>query len=198
MFDGQFTAIDFETTGSVEGYPVEPWQIGIVCVNREGEIDCWESWLRIGERPFHPNAPGRHAQLRDELAKAPTLEECLQEVRKRCVGVPVVAHNAATEKGIFSSYLPLEPLGPWIDTLKLSRAAWPGVTSHTLESLINTFDLGAAIEELIPNRQPHDALYDAAGSALFLQHLLSQPGWDQVDLEVLLYPDQSAWNRRKD
>lgn len=196
MFDGQFTAIDFETTGSVEGYPVEPWQIGLVTVRENGELDCWESWLRIGERPFHPKAPGRHVQVRHHLRQAPTLEACLSRVRERCVGVPLVAHNAATEKKVLSESLPLETFSPWIDTLKLARAAWPGLNSYKLEDLIDTFSLRPALEKLLPGREAHDALYDAAASALFLQHLLAQPGWETVPLEVLCAPDQSAWNNR--
>ena len=197
MFDGRCTAIDFETTGSVQGYPVEPWQIGVVSVSVSGELEFWESTLKIGERPFHPKAPGRYAQIRDELSTSPTLEACLPELRKRCSGVPLVAHNAATEKGVFAKALPLESFGPWIDSLKLARTAWPGLDSYALGDLIETFSLGDELNELLPGRSPHDALYDAAASALFLKHLRSQPGWESVDLEVLLHPDQTSWNRRK-
>jgi DNA polymerase-3 subunit epsilon len=192
-----FTAIDFETTGSVQGYPVEPWQIGVVTVSAEGEHTCWESLLRVGDRPFHPQAPGRHEKLRDQLADSPTLEECLTRLRTSCVGVPLVAHNAATEKGVLSNSLPLESFGPWIDTLKLARSAWPDLSSYKLEDLIQTFDLEADLNKWLPGREPHDALYDAAASARFLQHLLSQPGWGDVDLDTLVHPDQSTWNRRK-
>lgn len=191
-----FTAIDFETTGSVEGYPVEPWQIGIVEVDTEGTLTLWESWLQIGERPFHPRAPGPHVQVRDALAEAPTLQECLGEIRTRCLGKPLVAHNVPTERNLLKQAFPLEPFGPWIDTLKLSRSAWPDLPSHTLEEVGKTFRLESPLQELLPGREPHDALYDAAASALFLLHLLSQPGWESVDVEVLTHPSQSAWHRR--
>ncbi len=191
-----FAAIDFETTGSVEGYPVEPWQVGVVSVSADGHVDCWESLLRIGERPFHPRAPGRHAQIRDQLERAPTLEECLPDMRSRCGGVPLAAHNAATEKKVLAAALPLEPFGPWIDTLTLARAAWPRLPSHKLGDLIDVFDFRPALEEHVPGREPHDALYDALASAFFLRHLLAQPGWADADLITLQYPDQSSWRRR--
>ena len=58
-----FTVIDFEGTGSVKGYPDEPWQIGLVQI-RNGKL-CpetnLESLLQVGERPFNRYAPGRHA-----------------------------------------------------------------------------------------------------------------------------------------
>jgi hypothetical protein len=70
------------------------------------------------------------------------------------------------------------------------------LTSYKLEDLIDTFRLKPALKKMLPGRVAHDALYDAAASALFLRHLLSQPAWEHVDLEVLCRPNQSAWNRR--
>ena len=43
------TAIDFEGTGAVKGWPDEPWQIGLISL-REGRIapeSAFESLLRI-------------------------------------------------------------------------------------------------------------------------------------------------------
>jgi DNA polymerase III epsilon subunit-like protein len=191
-----FTAIDFETTGSVEGYPVEPWQIGVVEVDENGGIATWESWLRIGHRPFHPRAPGRHEQLRDQLTAAPKLMDCLGEIRKRCVGKPLVAHNIPTERNLIQEAFPLESFGPWVDTLKLARSAWPDLASHKLEDVVKVFRLEDRLQDLLPGREAHDALYDAAASALFLRHLLDQPGWEGVGLEVLQHPSQTAWHQR--
>ncbi|MGA0332843.1 MAG: exonuclease domain-containing protein [Kiritimatiellia bacterium] len=191
-----FAAIDFETTGSVAGYPVEPWQVGVV-VFRPGEPpDCWESLLRVGERPFHPRAPGRHAKLRDQLLDAPGLEECLPAFRQRCGGLPLLAHNCATEINCLRAALPMERFGPWIDSLKLSRAAWPTLSSHKLEDLLAQFQLTSALEEALPGRGAHDALYDAYGSALILEFLLRQPGWEDCSLDLLLHPDLQAYYRR--
>ena len=65
-----WTALDFETTGSVKGWPNEPWQIGIVQIE-DGVVlpeTKWESLFRVGERPFSPRAVGRYAEIREELA----------------------------------------------------------------------------------------------------------------------------------
>ena len=43
--------IDFETTGVVQGYKNEPWQIGLVYI-KEGLIDSnsmWEQYIHIDE-----------------------------------------------------------------------------------------------------------------------------------------------------
>ncbi len=192
-----FCAIDFETTGSVEGYPVEPWQVGVVVWTLGDEPILWESLLRVGPRPFHPRAPGRHTKIRRELEQSPQLTECLEPLRAHCTGRPMVAHNTATEQGCLRRDVPMESFGPWIDTLKLARMAWPNLESHTLESLLDTFGLAERVERHLPGREAHDALYDALGSAILLDHLLSSPGWLEAPLDVLLHPDQQAFYRAR-
>ena len=192
-----FAAIDFETTGSVAGFPVEPWQVGVVYFSPGEEPVFWESLLQIGSRPFHPKAPGRHAQIRDELAQAPRLEECLPELRRLCVSCPLLAHNVATEKKCLRQSLPMERFGPWLDTLKLSRAAWPGLPSYKLEDVLASLRVMEKMHEQFPEREAHDALYDAYGSGLILQHLLDQEAWREVSVGLLEHPDQSSWHKRK-
>ncbi len=171
-----FCAIDFETTGDVPGYPNEPWQIGCVAVPEGGRVaDAvrFESYLRVAaDRPFNRWAPGRHSKIRSELAVSPTLVEVLPELDGMLSG-PLVAHNASTERKMLGEALPLHRPGPWIDTLALSRIAWPDAESHALEDLIPSLGLGDALAAMCPGRAPHDALYDALACALLLETLLS-------------------------
>ena len=75
--EATFSVIDFESTGSVEGFAVEPWQIGMVkVVDAKVSDEQWESLLRVGDRPFNPKAPGSHHKLKKALSEAPTLLEC--------------------------------------------------------------------------------------------------------------------------
>jgi len=192
-----YAAIDFETTGSVAGYPVEPWQVGVVMCQPGEEPVFWESYLRIGERPFHPRAPGRHAKIRQKLKQAPSLEECLKDLRRLCVGIPLLAHNCATEINCLKRSLAMERFGPWIDSLTLSRSAWPTLSSHKLEDLLSQLNLEQQIAEKFPDRQAHDALYDAYASSLLLEYLLKQPGWNKVSVDVLMNPDVQGYYRQK-
>lgn len=192
-----FVAIDFETTGSVAGYPVEPWQIGIAVFSPQEEPVLWESYLKIGDRPFHPRAPGRHAKIRHELSMAPTLEECLPVLRSLCQQHPLLAHNVATEQKCLHDQLPMERWGPWLDSLKICRSAWPGLPSHRLEDILFKLELLPDLHVIFPDREAHDALYDAYGSALILQYLMSQKEWEDVSLELLQNPDLSAWQKRR-
>lgn len=181
------TALDFETTGSVSGYRNEPWQIGIVELQR-GAIapgTTVESLLRVGERPFNPHAPGRHGELRRQIAAAPTLTSLWSRLHPLLLGRPLIAHNVSTEKRMLSDCFPLHRFGPWIDTLPLSRYAFPHLSSHSLQHIIESLNLTADLDQLCPDRTWHDALYDAAASARLLQYLLSLPGWQTVTVQTL-------------
>ena len=182
-----FSAIDFETTGAVPGFPNEPWQIGIFSVpgGRPETGERFESLLRVApDRPFNRYAPGRHAKRRAEIAAAPSLPALWPSVAPRLAG-PVVAHNVGTERTALLAAAPLHVPGPWIDTLALARRAWPSAPSHALEDLAPALGLGPRLAALCPGRAPHDALFDACACALLLLHLLAQPGWERLTPEEL-------------
>jgi len=182
-----FAAVDFETTGAVAGFAVEPWQIGIVRV-RGGRVcadEAFESLVRVGDRPFNPRAPGRHAQLRGQLAAAPTAADQWPEWSAWLTGAPLVVHNAGTERTVLTRLAPLHRLGPWIDTLALVRRAYPALASKALDEVTGALGLTARVLALCPGREPHDALYDAFACAAVLEHLLQLPGWERVTVEAL-------------
>jgi DNA polymerase-3 subunit epsilon len=186
--DMVITAIDFEGTGAIQGYEDEPWQIGLIQI-RSGEVSAthqYEKLLRVDDRPFNRYAPGRHAELREDLKSALQLPDLWSELRPYLAGVPLAAHNAATEKRYLSKAFPLHVPTVWIDTLKLARLAYPSLSSYKLEDVLGAFSLQCAVDAIIPDRKPHDALYDAVGCAVFLCHLLQQPGWSDASLEDLI------------
>lgn len=182
-----FVALDFETTGSVAGLPIEAWQIGLLRFQPTAPLHLeaqFESLLQIGERPFNPHAPGRHAQLRAELAQAPS-PQSLWPTLSAWFAFPLVAHNAATEASVLTRLAPLQRFGPWIDTLKLTRRAYPHLPSYALSDLVETLQLSPLLQKLCPGRAPHDALYDAYACALLFSHLIQQPGWHNITLTQL-------------
>ena len=183
----RFAVIDFETTGAVAGYAVEPWQVGIVRV--EGGAVCggvsFESLLRVGERPFNPRAPGRHAQLRAQLAVAPSVGELLPTLSGWLTGVPLVAHNVGTERTMLAKMAPLHRFGPWVDTLALARHAYPDLASKALDDVVAVLGLAPQVRKLCPGREAHDAYYDAVACAVLFTHFLALPGWENVTVEAL-------------
>jgi len=187
--DAVITVLDFETTGAVRGWPVEPWQVGMVRV-RNGQVvvtDFREELLHVAEdRPFNPRAPGRHARLRPALAQASDLPTLWPELAPWLQCVPLAAHNIGTERGVLERAAPLHRLGPWIDTLRLTRKAYPQLASAALEHVVVALQLQPRLDLLITDRTPHDALYDAVACALLLEHFLSLPGWECVTVQALV------------
>ena len=184
----RLVSIDFETTGTVPGWENEPWQLGCVEIV-DGEpvaASRWETYFRIpADRPFSPRAPGRWAQIRAELAAAPSFMDLWPDLAARLQGVPLVAHNAATERTVLVKRAPLAPFGPWFDTLRLVRRFWPTLKSYALGDLVRTFGLQARVDALCPGRTWHDALYDACAGAVLFAHVLHVAGWDVVRGEAV-------------
>jgi DNA polymerase-3 subunit epsilon len=179
--DDELIALDFETTGVVPGHEDEPWQLGMVRIERgilrpDHAVD---QLLRVGDRPFHASAPGRHAHLRDSLKAAPPLVS-LWPVYREWWSRPLVAHNAATEKKWLAKTAPMHPAGPWIDTLRLSRRAFPGLASYALGDLLHALELTESVCAQCPGRTVHDALFDAVACGVLLLHILSLPAWSDL------------------
>lgn len=184
----ELIAIDFETTGTVPGFPNEPWQIGIIPIaGHTIDLDnAFESFLRISpNRPFNKYAPGRHAQLRETLANAPALHDAWQRLSDLLAGNIIIAHNIGTERTVLKNAAPLHAFGPWIDTLTLSKKVWPGLASYALEDLTAALDLRTHLDALLPGRTPHDAFYDAAACALLYLHITALPGWRDLSPDDL-------------
>ena len=186
-FDCEAVAVDFETTGPVPGYPNRPWQIGMAPIGggaiRSGSL--FSSLINVGARPFNKYAPGRHAQLRGEIAAAPTMSELCPTILPMLTGKFIVAHNAGTERAALAAAAPLHKFGPWLDTLALARAVWQSPDSYTLEDLCARHNLSAAVSALCPGLAPHDALYDAVACAALFLLIRRQPGWKELSLEEL-------------
>ena len=187
--EAHLVAVDFESTGSVPGYPDEPWQIGLVAVI-QGQPDpagLYETYIRVAsDRPFNPCAPGNWRKIRETIADAKSLPDLLPALGNQLLGLPLIAHNASTEKKFFRKHWPLHRPGPWIDTLKLSRMAFPGLPSYELGEVIKHAGLETEIKSLVPDRTVHDALYDAAACAVLVCHLLRQPAWAELSVEDIV------------
>ena len=115
------------------------------------------------------------------------------------------AHNRHAENAFIKSTWALPPKvpdwrsglgmaqewGPWIDTLSLCKALYPGQSSYALGDLVDRFGLRPKLEAIARERcpaarqRPHCALYDALASALLLLQMESSaelkdritPGW---------------------
>lgn len=185
-----FTALDFETTGTVRGYRSLPWQLGAVTL-RGGRVDfdgpSFDTLIRVPEtHRFSPHAPGTYRSRRPEIAAAPEFHTLWPALNAVLSGSIPVAHNAATERGILRAFAPMTVYPKWVDTLRLARRIWPGLPGYALGDLIRLLGLGPRLAEAVPGRGAHDAYYDAVACALLLEHILTLPGWRNADPDDLI------------
>lgn len=197
--EATITILDFETTGVVEGFPAEPWQYGLVQLRRGGVDPASQltGYIRVSGRPFSPHAPGTWLQHLDEIASAPTLANCWPRLRPHLGGDALAAHSVGTEKKILRHLSPLHRHGPWIDTLKLVRLAFPDWPSHTLEDVVAGLGLHTRVASLCPGRAAHDALFDAVAAAVVLERLLTLEGWGEATVDALASAHPRAFHARR-
>jgi len=171
-----WTALDFETTGTVGHWPNEPWQLGLVKIE-DGMVlpdTKWETLFRVGDRPFSPRAVGRYSEMREALARAPSPMELWPEIAERLAGTALIAHNCATERTVLTKLAPMTAFGPWVDTLAYARARYPGLPSYALGDLTEAFGLSADVDAMCPGRTWHDALYDACACAALAARFMTE------------------------
>ncbi len=179
--------IDFETTGVVHGYQNEPWQIGLVHI-KQGRIDptsMWEQYIYIDEnRPFNSYAPGRYSKIRNILKNSPNKHEVFNQLKDKIPKDGFVAHNCSTEKRMLKHLAPLHSFEPWIDTLNISKEAWPHLSGFSLEELVIQLKLESRIDIFLKSKTFHDALYDAVATASIIEKLITD-GWGSFSISEL-------------
>lgn len=192
----RFTAIDFESAGAARGHTDVPVQVGTAGWSwQSGITEPFVSYL-ASDRPVTWSARKVHGIRDEDLAGAPRLIELWPALREKLGGAVVVAHGKGTEKRFLRAF-PGHGFGPWIDTLLLARAAWPDETSHALSDLCESRGLTNEVRRHAPDRRWHDALFDALGSLVLLDHLVREFQLAERPLDLLLTPDTSAWHRSR-
>lgn len=159
--------IDFETTGISPGQGARATEIAAVLVSGGRIVDRYASLMHSGAwvSPFIERLTGiSNAMLRD----APPAARVMHEVRRFTRGLPLVAHNAAFDRGFWHAEaqragLDEDPAHQFACTVLLSRRLYPHAPNHRLGTL-------AALHHLPSAGRAHRALADAELTA----HLLLQ------------------------
>jgi DNA polymerase-3 subunit epsilon len=178
-----YCGIDFEGSGSSKDFPDDPIQIGLAVL--DPQPDLFESYLQAG----HPSTFFAYRTHKIPLTKtqnAPHLRDLYPEFMRRAQRNVLVAHNAATEKRHLRAAFPLLPPLQWIDTLNVMRGLFPTWESHGLEACCENLELLPKLKELLPHKTWHDALFDAAASALLFQWATRKfPDWKLHHFQTL-------------
>ena len=157
--------IDFETTGLSPTQGARATEIAAVLV-RDGQIvDRFQSLMNTGVwvPPFIEQLTGISNRM---LATAPPAHAVMRDVARFTRGCPLVAHNAAFDRGFWQAELVLADCEPdaahaFACTLLLSRRLYPLAENHRLGTLAKLHALPSA-------GRAHRALADAEVTA----HLL--------------------------
>ncbi len=192
--DCRFCAIDFESAGASRGGTDSPVQVGLALWSpAEGHRRHFVSHLHTTQ-PIRWAAQKVHGITPEDLRGAPTLISLWPEISGRAAGSVIVAHGKGTEKRFLRAF-PAHGFGPWLDTLWLSRAAWPDCPDHSLSALCGRLGLTEAVAALVPGRRWHDALFDAVASLVLLERLCRLHGLEEAPVDSLASPDASRWRR---
>lgn len=154
--------VDTETTGMRPPY-ARLVDIGIIRVEDGEVVERFETLINPGI-PIPYVVSRVHGIYDNHVARAPKFSAVSKKVHALLDGATFVAHNAAFDRGfivseLWRSGLSYDPVT--ICTVKLSRALYPQMRSHSLDSIIDRFS--------IEMRSRHRALPDAEAVWEFLK-----------------------------
>jgi DNA polymerase-3 subunit epsilon len=160
--------IDFETTGMSPAQGARATEIAAVLVQDGQIVGRFQSLMNSGAwvPPFIEQLTGISNQM---LAQAPSARAVMREVLQFTRGCPLVAHNAAFDRGFWQAEAEraeceADPAHDFACTLLLSRRLYPQAHNHRLGTL-------AALHRLPDSGRAHRALADAQTTAHLLLRL---------------------------
>ncbi|WP_082536507.1 MULTISPECIES: PolC-type DNA polymerase III [unclassified Roseateles] len=165
--------IDFETTGLGPTSGGRATEIAAVLVRAGVIVDAWASLMNSGAWvPPHIQAlTGISNQM---LTDAPDSASVMRELARFTQGCPLVAHNAAFDRGFWQAEmqhagLVPDPAHQFACTVLLSRRLWPEARSHGLGAMTQFHDLRF-------NGRAHRAMADARVTAELLLKVQAEIG----------------------
>ncbi|MFV0415070.1 MAG: exonuclease domain-containing protein [Chthoniobacterales bacterium] len=183
----KFLAIDFESARTQRlGGGDLPIQIAtIASLNLEIKTSTAKKFFLSPSEPVVLTRADVHGITHKDLENAPTLLELWPKLSDDLQGSPLIAHGAGTERRFLRAF-PFSKIGPWIDTLFLSKKIYPGLDSYALGSLVARLGIEDELRNYFPNGRWHEALFDAAACLLLFHHLVRSGGLQDKPLAWLL------------
>ncbi|MEU8251662.1 3'-5' exonuclease [Nonomuraea sp. NPDC048916] len=145
----------------------------------------WDSVINPGRwiRPRPWISPGLSGA---DLTHAPSLDALRGTIAEKLHGRILVGHNIGVDWRLIHLRLPeINPAG-LIDTARLVGHLRPDIKRWKLTGLLAQYGLEDVVKALVPDGQPHRALWDAAGAALLLAELVGRlPDQEGTSLATL-------------
>jgi DNA polymerase-3 subunit epsilon len=137
--------IDFETTGLGPTSGGRATEIAAVLVRNGTVVDAWSSLMNSGAwvPPYIQALTGISNEM---LAGAPDSAHVMRELARFTAGCPLVAHNAAFDRGFWQAEMARAEIAPdpahaFACTVLLSRRLWPEASSHSLGAMTRMHDI---------------------------------------------------------
>ena len=170
MISSGFAALDIETTGLSPSF-CGIVEIAALKVLPDGTVEAFQTL--VNPRCFIPRAVTAIHGITDDMVRGqPTAEGVAPQLLEFVGTMPLVLHNAPFDMGFLNPLiksLGLQWSSPALfDTLPLSRKAFPGLRSYSLENLSRFFDFDAGGH--------HRALADCRYCAQLFQRILKKLG----------------------
>lgn len=163
-----FTVFDFETTG-LNSYSDEIIEIGAVKLKGGKVVEEFGSFIKPNKE-IPPKITELTGINNDMVSEAPVLDEVINRFVDFIGDSVLVAHNAGFDYGFLRSALRKaeikKDIFTVVDTLNLSRAVFPDLKNHRLNTLCN--HTGIVLEN------HHRAVDDARACAQLLERLLQE------------------------
>ncbi|MEU7749372.1 3'-5' exonuclease [Nonomuraea sp. NPDC049158] len=171
----ELVALDLEGTGAQDRQNEAILEIAVVPL-AEGCPDmgaAWHSIINPGRwiRPRPWISPGLSGAA---LTNAPNLDALRGRIAEKLHGRILVGHNIGVDWRLIQLRLPDIEAASLIDTARLVRHLRPDIKRWNLTVLLAQYGLEDQVKALVPNGQPHRALWDTVGAALLLAELVGR------------------------
>ena len=162
----KYIALDFETANSTRA---SACSLGIVVSNGTEITDSWYRLIHPPEMRFDPKCVRIHHIEPSMVEDEPEFPAFFHDISSLLTGNIIFAHNAGFDMAVLSAMLDWYGLPPisfhYGCTVELSRALWPDMENHKLNTVANT--LGFTFPH-------HQALADAAACEFIVRSALSE------------------------
>ena len=162
-------AVDVEGNG---GSPPEIVELAIVEMSGFALTGRHRHWRFRPKGGITPMVSRIHGIWERDVADAPEIEDVADDVLEWLEDAPIVGHNVRVELETIGRAIPDWAPAAAYDTLRIARRLLPDEAKHGLEHLGTALGLADAARAATGGAS-HSAPYDAALSAILLDHLLA-------------------------
>jgi DNA polymerase-3 subunit epsilon len=163
----ELVVLDFETTGLLPAYDRTIEVAATLLVNHR-PVETFHQLMYPGMRlPFFITSLTGITDAM--LTGQPRPEQVMPRLREFVRGLPIVAHNAAFDRGFLHAELAragLQPESEFLCTMRLARRLVPGLPSYRLDALVDALQVRAKYA-----RQFHRSLADVNHTIAIWQSL---------------------------